>query len=285
MLNVLEAIQLSTDYLEKKGIESPRLNAEMLLASVLNCKRLELYLKFDKPLSSEETDKYRELLARRGKFEPLQYLTGLVEFYGLTLKVNSNVLIPRPETEILVETILDNYDKHLELKILDIGTGSGNISIALAKYLEGSVVDSIDISETALATASENAKINGVESKVNFIVHDVFQENGIFAAKKYNIIVSNPPYVNSDEYKNLQPEIKVYEPANAVTDYADGYNFYKHIINISSDILEPSGKLFFEVGKDQHDKIMALMEEKGFRNIGSKKDYQQIERIVFGEKE
>ena len=132
MITVLESINLSSEYLKNKGIESPRINAELLLAHILNCKRLNLYLSFEKPLTEEELQKYRELLRRRSKFEPLQYIIGKVEFYGIDFKVNTSVLIPRQETEIIVETIIGQYDKHDILRILDIGTGSGNIAIALA---------------------------------------------------------------------------------------------------------------------------------------------------------
>ena len=134
MLTVLEAINLSTEYLTKKDIESPKLNAELLLAHILNCKRLDLYLSYDRPLDENETNKYRDFIKRRGKCEPLQYIIGSVEFYGLEFKVNPSVLIPRQETEILIETILETVSKENDLRILDIGTGSGIIAICLAKH-------------------------------------------------------------------------------------------------------------------------------------------------------
>ena len=154
MITVLESINLSSDYLKNKGIESPRINAELLLAHVLNCKRLNLYLSFEKPLSEEEIIKYKELLKRRIKFEPLQYIIGKVEFYGIDFMVNPSVLIPRQETEILVETIIRQYDKYDTLRILDIGTGSGNIAVSLAKNLDNSFITGIDISEDALKIAN-----------------------------------------------------------------------------------------------------------------------------------
>ena len=198
MLTVLESIKLSTEYLQKKGIESPRINAELLLANILNCKRLDLYLKFDQPLKEGEINLYREFISRRGKFEPLQYITGTVEFFGLEFKVNKSVLIPRPETEILVETIIDSAEKKENIDILDIGTGSGNIAIAVAKNLPNSKICAIDNNSEALQIAKDNAKLNSVEDRIEFMNDSIL--NGIIrSAKKYDIIVSNPPYVSIQE--------------------------------------------------------------------------------------
>jgi len=176
MLTVLESITLSTEYLKNKGIESPRINAELLLANILNCKRLNLYLLFDRPLTDEETAKYRELLKRRSKFEPLQYIIGNVEFYGLDFYVNPSVLIPRPETELLVEAIIDIYKDYDPVNILDVGTGSGNIAVALAKNIINSYITAIDISEDALKTAKGNAVLNSVDNKIDFIQADFLKD-------------------------------------------------------------------------------------------------------------
>ncbi len=150
MLTVLESLELSSQFLEKKGIESARMNAELLLAHILECKRLDLYLRFNQPLNKIETDTYRDYITRRGNFEPYQYIVGDVEFYGLKFFVDKNVLIPRQETEILIDTIIEKYQKEEELKILDIGTGSGNIPISLAMNLPESKVISIDVSQDAI---------------------------------------------------------------------------------------------------------------------------------------
>ncbi len=176
MLTVLESIKLSTEYLEKKGVESPRINAELLLAHILKCKRLDLYLTFDRPLSEEEITLYRSFLKRRGEFEPLQYIVGSVEFFGLPFFVNSSVLIPRQETEILVEEIIERNKNNPSIKILDIGTGSGNIAISLAKNLPGSTVTASDISEDALKLAAKNSVLNGTDSQVKFIENDILQK-------------------------------------------------------------------------------------------------------------
>ena len=153
MITVLEVIKLSTEYLQNKGVESPRANAEILLADILNCKRLDLYLSFDKPLADNEVKNYREAIRKRGLRIPLQYIVGNVEFFGLKFIVNENVLIPRPETELLVEQIINETDKSLNIKILDIGVGSGNISLSLLKNLPNANVVAIDISEKAIEVA------------------------------------------------------------------------------------------------------------------------------------
>jgi release factor glutamine methyltransferase len=284
MLTVLESIKLSTEYLQKKGIESPRINAELLLADILNCKRLDLYLKFDQPLKEEEINLYREFISRRGKFEPLQYITGSVEFFGLEFKVNKSVLIPRPETEILVESIIDSAEKEKNIDILDIGTGSGNIAVSIAKNLPNSKISAVDNSPEALLIAQENAKLNAVEGSIDFI-NDSILNGAIYSAKKYDIIVSNPPYIPVDEFQNLQPELKVYEPRTALTDEGDGFSFFRLISSKTKNILKEKGKLFFEVGKDQYSIVENILLENNFKNITVKKDYLNIERVVYGEYE
>lgn len=281
MLTVLESLKLSTDFLEKRGIDSPRLNAELLLAEILNCKRLDLYLKFDLPLKENEVDLYREWISRRCKFEPLQYITGKVEFYGLLFKVTRNVLIPRPETEILVEEVLKYSKEKHGLKILDIGTGSGNIPIALAKNLDNAEIFSADVSDKAIEIAKENAILNGVDSKIRFLHSDI---NHIrFNTGFFDLIVSNPPYVSIDEYSTLQKEITNYEPAIALTDNNDGLDFYRLIAERSNSILKRGGKIYLEIGQGQNSAVEKILSSNNFINIHSVKDYQQIDRIVHGE--
>lgn len=282
MLTVLEAVKLSTDYLQKKGIESPRLNAELLLAHLLNCKRLDLYLLFDRPLKENEIILYRELLKKRGSFVPLQYIIGNVEFYGLEFSVDSSVLIPRPETELLVDTIIEE-NKNTNLKILDIGTGSGIIAIALAKSLEQPELFAIDISEAALANAKKNAIKNDVTDRIKFLQLDVRSDLTLIK-ESFDIIVSNPPYISKDEFPKLQTELRVFEPAIALTDYADGLSFFKIISEKAIRLLKNNGKLYFEIGKDQSDSVKKILQENGFANVQIKKDYQEIDRVISGEK-
>jgi release factor glutamine methyltransferase len=282
MITVLESINRSSEFLKNKGIESPRINAELLLAHILNCKRLNLYLAFDRPLTEEELEKYRSLLKRRINFEPLQYIIGKVEFYGIDFIVNSSVLIPRQETEILVETIIEQYKSNDSLKILDIGTGSGNIAVSLAKNLDKSSVMALDISEEALKTAKENALLNSVSDKIEFIKNDFLNEE--FNNHDFDIVVSNPPYVSINEFETLRPELKTYEPKIALTDYNSGLSFYKRISERSGSLLKQGGNLFFEVGIGQYSKVSEIMSDNGFQNIRVIKDYQNIERVISGEK-
>lgn len=281
MISVLEAIKLSTDYFEKKQIESPRANAEILLADILHCKRLDLYLSFDKPLSEIELNQYRESIKKRASHIPLQYIIGNVEFYNLKILVNENVLIPRPETELLVERIINDFKDRNGLRILDIGSGSGNISLSLAKNLNEAFVTGVDISEKAIELAQQNAEMNQINN-AEFKLIDIMSDQ-IFQLGKFDLIVSNPPYVSESDYHLLEPELKVYEPRIALTDNSDGLSFYNRIITISKSILENKGYLFFEIGKDQQQIIYEMMIREEFVNIKMQKDYAGIERIILGE--
>ncbi len=280
-MTVLESLQLSTDFLEKKGIESPRLNAELLLADILNCKRLDLYLKFDQPLKENEVDKYREWISRRGKFEPLQYVTGKVEFYGMQFKVTRDVLIPRSETEILVEEVIKFCKGKTGLKILDIGTGSGNIPIALAKNLVGAEIVTVDVSAEAIEVAKENAVMNGVESEIKFILSDV--NHYTTETDLFDIVISNPPYISAEEYPTLQKEITDYEPSIALTDAKDGLDFYRVISERSKSFLKRGGNIFLEIGQGQKEDIEKILSANEFTEIHFIKDYQQIDRVAIGE--
>ncbi|MCH7722301.1 MAG: peptide chain release factor N(5)-glutamine methyltransferase [Bacteroidetes bacterium] len=283
MLTILGVITKSTEYLDRKGIESPRANAEILLANILNCKRLELYLMYDKPLRDSELNSYREYLKRRSNYEPIQYITGSVEFYTLELKVTPAVLIPRPETEILVEVIIDSVKKEDELFILDFGSGCGNISIALAENLPNVHVTGIDISKDAIMIANENLEKYQLNGRVNFVNGDILKFN-VNDFLNYDIIVSNPPYVSQNDYLNVQKEIKNFEPKIAVTDFSDGYKYFVKIITLASEILKSGGKLFFEMGEGQSKKINELLVKNNYKKIYVFKDYQKIDRVISGVK-
>jgi len=283
MLTVLEALNSASNYLQNKGIKSSRLNAELLLSHVLNCKRLELYLSFDRPLQKSEIDSYRELLKRRSTFEPLQYIIGKVEFYGLEFEVNQSVLIPRPETELLVEAVIESVAKDERINILDIGSGSGNISIALAKNIPSCTVVGIDISEEAIETSTRNAKLNGVESQLMFVKKNIL--NGIeINENSFDVVVSNPPYVSVADFVNLDAELRLYEPQIALTDESDGLSFYRNISVLSRSLLKNNGKLFFEIGAGQSDAVKKILIDSDYKNIVIIKDYSDIERVIIGEK-
>jgi len=282
MPTVLELINLSSDYLKNKGIESARINAELLLAKVLNCKRLDLYLAFDRPLVENELTVYRDFIKRRSKNEPLQYIVGSVEFYGLEFIVNSSVLIPRPETEILVETIVNENKDRANLKILDVGTGSGIIAICLAKFLVNAELTAVDSTAESLVVAKENAVTNCVDDKIKFIQQDI-NADSLQLGNDFDIVVSNPPYISNEEYAKLQPELRVYEPKTALTDNSDGFSFYKSITRKANELLKKNGKIYFEVGQGQYQQVQDILTIENFNNINVFKDYLNIERVVYGE--
>lgn len=282
MFTILKLIELSTDYLSKKGIDSPRTNAEYLLAHVLNCSRMDLYLKFDQPLTEEETSEYRELIKRRGQREPLQYILGTVEFYGLEFKVDRNVLIPRNETELLVEEIIKFAKDKKNLKVLDIGTGSGNIAISLMKNLNDIEIDAIDISQKAIDVANYNAKTLGLDGRISFESIDINAAKTSLD-KKYDIVVSNPPYISEKDYQSLEPELLNYEPKEALTDELDGLSYYNLICSKASELIIKGGRIFFELGISQSSAVNSFMEINNFKDIRIIKDYQNIDRIITGE--
>jgi len=233
---IVDLLKTTTDFFKQKQIENPRLNAEILLAHVLNKTRINLYVEFERPIADNELKIFREYVGRRSKNEPLQYITGVTEFMGLPFKVNPSVLIPRPETEILCEEILklqNNYSN--QVNILDIGTGSGCISISLAHFWKNSQVTGIDISRESLNTAKENIALNNIKN-LNLIEQDVFkiaEDKNLL--ENFDIVVSNPPYIAKDEMDTLQSEVKDFEPLQALTDFDDGLKFYKHIMDLVSD--------------------------------------------------
>lgn len=283
MLTVLESIKLSTEYLEKKGVESPRINAELLLADILNCKRLDLYISFDRPLTPEEIIKYRSYLKRRGEFEPYQYIVGKVEFYGLPFEVNPSVLIPRPETEILVEEIISLYKDLGDLKILDIGTGSGNIAVSLAYNMKNTNITATDISSNSLETAEKNSIMNNTGNQIKFILNDIIKDN--INEDGFDIIVSNPPYISETDFNKLRPELKVYEPRHALTDNSDGLIYYRIIASKAKNLLKHKGKIFFEIGEGQSEKVKNILLENSFSGIKITDDFLHINRVISGEKD
>jgi len=282
MLTILEVINLSSDYLAGKGVQESKRNAELLLCHVLSCKRINLYLNYDRPVGDTELANYRTLLKRRGAREPLQYLTGSVEFYGHQLKITPSVLIPRPETEILVERVITE-NSNRSIKILDIGTGSGNIAVALALHIPGAVITGMDKSAEALIVAAENAAINSCADKINFIEADVLKDDFLANHQGYDVIVSNPPYISEKEFDLLEPELRIHEPKTALSDMADGLVFYRRILQIAGQLLSKGGKVYLEMAQGQCSQIRELFTLSGLNNIKVIKDYQNIERVISGE--
>lgn len=278
----INLLSKSIQYLKKYNVENARLDAEYIFAHVLGVKRISLMFNFDNEISEENKNLIRKYIVRRGKYrEPLQYIVKEWEFYGYPIKVGKGVLIPRQDTEILVEQCILLLEDIENPKILDIGTGSGAISIALAKKIPESEVLGLDISDDALKIAVENRELNNVEN-LKFLKSDIFQH---VKEKNYDLIVSNPPYIPVEEYNNLMPEVKEYEPKTALTDGGDGYYFYKKISEESRNYLKNGGYLAFEVGYNQGEEVSLLMEKNGFQIIGKIRDYGGFERVIIGRKE
>jgi release factor glutamine methyltransferase len=282
---VLELLNWTTEYLSERGFENSKLNAERLLCHSLNLKRMDLYLNFDRPLSTEELKRFKELLKRRLQKEPLQYILGQTEFMSLPFKVDPSVLIPRPETEILVEVVLNKSKEALQnkptLSILDIGTGSGCIAVSLAKYLETVKITAIDVSESALKIAADNAKLNGVESKIQFLREDFLKFEFIKnLPTKFDVVVSNPPYVSREDFEKLPKEVKDFEPTVALEDSQDGLTFFREIAEKVHELLNSAGMVALEVGLGQAPKVQNLFLNSHFSRVEIFKDLTGIERVV-----
>ena len=280
----LSLIDWGSKYLSDKGFDDPRLNVELLLCNVLHCERIDLYLKFDNILKASELSRFKELLNRRTKHEPIQYIIGETEFFGLKIVVDRQVFIPRPETEVLVEQILSwsKKESHNVKRILDIGTGSGNIAISLAKKLEDIHIDSIDISPDALEVAFANIWNHHLEKKISLICANILDLKNNLTNSSYDVIVSNPPYISKEEFQTLQPEIRNYEPVIACTDRDDGLTFYRVIAGRGKKLLRKDGVIFVEVAYNQSTKVTEILEDNNYRGIELYKDYNGIDRVVKG---
>ncbi len=282
---ILSLIQWSETYLAEKGIESPRLNAEQMLAAALGCKRIDLYTRFDKPLVQEELDVYKKLFLRRLNREPLQYILGSAEFYGRRFSVRPGVLIPRPETEHLVESAMEVL-REQEIKsprILDIGTGSGCVAVTLAAEIEDALIVAVDNSEDALAVARENAVVYSMNGRVDFKnVNILDPDTTLPRGGTFHIVVANPPYIPKNEWEELPDEIKVHEPKSALTDDSDGLKYLKRLAELAPDILEKNGWLLCEVGYDQAENVQMFFQSSGAREVRCWKDLSGINRIVGG---
>jgi len=274
-MKLKELWQLMSDILE----DERRADARLLLMFGLNMNYHQLIGELEKEVDKEVERNLIQKAKQVSKGTPLQYVLGSQEFYGLDFLVNESVLIPRPETEIIVEFIINKY-KGKDVKILDIGTGSGAIAVSLAKNLTKSCVDAIDISNNALAVAKQNAKLNMVEERINFIESNLFSNVGSY---DYDCIVSNPPYISASEMKVLPLNVTK-EPKLALYGGIDGLDFYKKIINKSADFLKVEGMLIFEIGYKQGKEVSMLMQKKGFINVEIKKDFNNLDRIVLGYK-
>jgi release factor glutamine methyltransferase len=274
---VLKVIQWTTEHLQKKGIDNPRLEAEVLLAHLLGIDRMGLYLNYDRPLKEEERTAYREMIQRRTAGEPIAYIVGYREFWSMRFEVSPECLIPRPETEHLVEEAV-RIGKGLEppLRALEIGYGSGAVAIALAKELEGAQIVATDISPGACSLARVNAEAHGVEGCIKFVLGDLFPPGeGLF-----NLICSNPPYIPTAEVLQLAPEVRDYEPLTALDGGEDGLRFFREIAQGASGFLVSGGWLLLEMGQGQAPQVAAILQEQGFMHIDLIPDYAGIKRVI-----
>jgi len=272
-------------HLQKRGFDEARLNVELLLAHALRCRRIELYSNFQRSLTQEEVGEFFLLYERRLKHEPVQYILGATSFMGLQMKVDPRVLIPRPETETLVEQTMiacNNFASGGKIHILEIGTGSGNIAIALAKYVKNVRVTSIDNSPTALDVARMNIREHGLESTVELREMNIFEPMDQLLLRRFDVLVSNPPYVPPDEWETLRPEVKNYEPKNAATDSEDGFEFYRRIFELAPYLLVDRGLALVEVGDGCAKEVEELMNQNGLEEISIAPDLQGTNRVVIG---
>jgi release factor glutamine methyltransferase len=273
-MTVLAVIQSATSYLEKHGIEDARLNAEHLLAHALGKKkRLDLYMEFDRPLSDAERGPLRDLVRQRIQGVPLQHLLGTAEFHGREFLCDARALVPRPETEQLVDLALQSKIPNQKSKILDVGAGSGVIAITLALELPEASVTAIDASPNALALARENAERLG--ATVTFVEGDLLPTE----SEKFDLIVANLPYIPSGEIPTLSREVQR-DPHSALDGGADGLDLVRRLIEQAIPRLEPGGKMLLEIGHDQAANVAEIFATHGYRDIAIHKDYPGIERFV-----
>lgn len=301
-VTILEVINRTTPYFEKQGIESPRLTIELLLAHLLKKKRMQLYLEFERELDEATLSKLREMVKRRVAGEPLQYITGETEFCGLRFLVDKRVLIPRPETELLVEVVagrmkdegggrkgeggegkgttggVESGERGAATKIVDVGTGSGCIAISLAKKLTGAEITAIDVSAEALEVARGNAALHQVEKKVRFLEGDLLE--ALPSSFVADAIVSNPPYIADGELAKLPKEVRDFEPVRALAAGEDGLKVIRRLVMNARRVLSPSGFMALEIGAGQRAAVEEIFGQQNFDVVEVVKDLQGHERVI-----
>lgn len=272
--NIRDAVLWAASFLAEKGVDNGHLEAELLMALSLGCDRAHVLASLGEGLNGKEQEEYVRLVFRRGTRYPLQYLTGKQEFMSLPFFVGEGVLIPRGDTEVLVEAILD---LGISFKnILDVGTGSGIIALSLANYIENSRVTAVDVSPKALEIAGKNARALGLEDRVNLIKADVFEWT---PEGKYDLVVSNPPYIPPEDMPILEPEVK-FEPAEALDGGNEGLTFYFRLAELGGDVLLPGGVLAVETGWNQGARVKEIMEARGFEECAVIPDHGGRDRVV-----
>ena len=274
---IIDLINWGVKYFQDRSFENPRLEIEIFLQHIFGYKKIDLYINFEEEVTPKNLKRLREFIKRRVENEPIQYITGVSNFYGRDFYVNKNVLIPRPETEILVNVSIDYLSSKKAPYIIDVGTGSGCIAITLAKELPSSKVIAIDYSQQALNIAKENAELVGVKN-IEFLKLDFLSENLNYVA---DAVVSNPPYIAQEDIQSLMIDVKEFEPHRALTDNADGLEFYRIFANKLDVILKKKGVLIIEVGRGNHPvEVKKLFEELGYNDIEMINDYNKDVRVL-----
>ena len=279
-MTVNEVIQRGTQFLQRHGVDSPRLQSELLLAHVLRLPRLQLYLNHERPVAEPELGAVRALVQRRAKREPLQHLLGSTSFCGLEVSVSPAALIPRPETETLVERAVAALQRlgQGEPAVLDFGTGTGCVALALAAQCPAARVHALDISVTALTLARANAERHGLATRVHFHQGDAFR--ALPTGLRFNLLVSNPPYIPTAEIATLQPEVRDFDPHAALDGGADGLDFYRLLAVESPAWLQAGGGLFAEFGDGQAEAVARLFTDAGWTRVAAHCDLDGRQRVI-----
>lgn len=270
----------TADHFAKKGLDSPRLDAELLLAHVLACKRIDLIVRYDERPNDAQRSAFRSLVQKRLDRCPTAYLVGTREFYLLPFEVNAAVLIPRPDTETLVDVGIEFLKKRPAPAVLDLGTGSGCIAVCLAHAVKAASVTAVDVSPDAVAVAARNAKRNAVADRVRFRVGNLFAP--VEPGSTFDLIVSNPPYIPPSEIETLMPEVKDHEPRVALDGGTDGLSFYRRLSAECRGWLKPGGLLAVEIGPTQDGAVRELFESTGLKGVKLVKDRAGRSRVVSG---
>ena len=274
---IIDLIKWGEGYFKQNKFDSPKREIEWLLCDLLDHKRVDLYINFEQKVPNDKLALLKKWIKKRLKRMPLQYITGVTEFYGNKYFLNDDVLIPRPETERLVDISLECINKLSHPRILEVGTGSGCISISIALMRGDAKILSIDISQNALNKAQENSDYHKTNN-VKFLNLDFLKE---IPSERFDIIVSNPPYIPLEEMKNIMIDVKEYEPEIALTDFTDGLLFYDRFADLGSKLLKKGGWMVLEVGIDDHpEKAAKLFKSKGYNNIELVSDYNKDKRVL-----
>ncbi|SES82375.1 release factor glutamine methyltransferase [Natronincola peptidivorans] len=289
MITAKEILKEAVEKLKAKNIDTPQLDAEVVLCNLLGIERVKLHIYPEMEISREICHRYWEAVEKRLKHMPVQYIINRQEFMGLDFWVEEGVLIPRGDTEILVEKVIELYRKHYSpdsVKVLDIGVGSGAISVSLAAFIQDCRVTAVDISPKALKVALKNAKTHQVEDKITFAEGSLFTPLVERNKKEgFDFIVSNPPYIPKQIIANLSKEVKDYEPSLALDGGEDGLDFYRKIVEEAPMFLRKEGWLVFEIGHDQGEDLSKIMEKKDFRHIEIIKDLAGLDRVIIGKRD